>query len=79
MNHYSYTINPYHPCEAEGYKKKGYYQVYPSGQTAGIMHGSTRMCKTHYALFKKRYWIGVEAFYDSVMNGTISSPIIKII
>lgn len=78
MEHYSYTENPYHKCDAEGCKEKSFYQVFPSGQPAGIMHGRTMMCSKHYKLFKKRYWESVDAFYDSVMDGKVSNRIITI-
>lgn len=78
MNHYSYTENPYHKCDAEGCKGKSFYQVYPSGQPAGIMHESTMMCKKHFKLFEKRYWKSVEDFYDAVMNGKINNRVIVI-
>jgi hypothetical protein len=75
MNHYSYTENPFHPCDAEGCTCKSKYQVYPSGQPAGIMHGSTMMCNKHFKLFEKRYWESVDAFYNSVMKGDIQNRV----
>jgi len=78
-NHYSYTENPFWPCDGKGCKNKSKYQVYPSGQEAGKMHGSTMMCKKHFKLFEKRYWKSVEAFYEALMEGKISSSIVKIL
>lgn len=78
MEHYSFTKNPYHKCDAEGCNKKSVNQVYPSGQPAGIMHGSTMMCKEHFKLFESRYWKSVDKFYEAAMNGK-ASTIVKTI
>jgi len=72
MNHYAYSKNSYHQCDAEGCKLKSKYSVYPAGQPAGHSYGSTMMCGKHFKLFKSRYWKSVEAFYNAVMNGEIS-------
>lgn len=78
MNHYSHIENRFHNCNAEECKKKSKYQVYPSGQLAGHMHGSTMMCPEHFKLFKKRYWESIDAFYKAAQNGEITS-IVKVI
>jgi len=78
MNHYSYTENQYHKCEAPGCCSRSFYQVYPSLQPSGIMHGSVMLCKKHFKIFEKRYWQSVDDYFNEVMNGKISN-IVKII
>lgn len=78
MEHYSYTTNPYHKCDVEGCNKKSINQVYPSGQPAGIMHGSTMMCREHFKLFQTRYWDSVDKFYEALMNGKVSNRVIAL-